>query len=94
MQTVEEIKVNSRVETIKEALEKREDFKYWNKAVGVEFEDFIIYEHGSQLVIKRGSKRLGNYYMVVSDTAITQVYFDLSNKSTREHVLKLVADIE
>jgi hypothetical protein len=82
--------------SIKKQLESEEYFKYWNKAIGLSFEDFSILlwcEDETLYKLKDGKKDIGTAYAINlnKDFVITGYNYELNNEAARLNRLKQIA---
>lgn len=82
------------LETIKKQIEDNKSFQYWNKAIGLSFDDFDILElvenNTKFLKHKEGKKDIGNYSIRIKNGAVDSFCFDVANESVRQHTLKRI----
>jgi hypothetical protein len=82
------------LETIKKQVEDNKSFQYWNKAIGLSFDDFDILELVENdtkfLKHKEGKKDIGNYYICLKNGVINGAFFDLDNETVRQDNLKRI----
>jgi len=62
---------------IKTRLENSEKFKYWNKEVGITFDDFKIIDVVKKKQLCGGTTRLGDCYIFILDSDKIRVCYDL-----------------
>ena len=82
------------ISLIKKELENNKSFQYWNKAIGLSFDDFDILEFVENntkfLVLKEGKKDIGKYYIQIKNGVINGIFFDFDNEKDRQNTLKLI----
>lgn len=84
------------LELIKKQLESEEYFKYWNKAIGLTFEDFSILlwnDNRAVYRLKEGKQDIGTSYAINlnKDGVITGYNYELNNEAARLNRLKQIA---
>jgi hypothetical protein len=80
-------------EKIKQQVETNQSFQYWNKAIGLSFDDFSVYEFMSNdkvIVLKNGNKTIGNYSIYLKNGVIDSFCFDMNNETVRKHTLEIL----
>ena len=85
-----------KLELIKKQLENEDYFKYWNKAIGLSFEDFSILlwnDNKTVYRLKDGKKDIGTAYSINlnKDGVITGYNYELNNEAARLNRLKQIA---
>jgi len=83
--------INVSVAGIKRELEQNTTFQYWNKAIGLTFDEFSIIDLDREVYIKEGKKEIGDYDILVKDGKIYSIGFCMNNELVRLHTLKLVS---
>lgn len=83
---------------VKKELESDKNFQYWNKAIGLSFEDFDVLELVENdtkfLVHKRGKKDIGKYSIQIKDGVVDCFCFDVANESVRQNRLNFIASLK
>ena len=82
------------IEQIKERLENSESFKYWSEEVGITFDDFKVIDAKENKVLCSGSKKIGDYCIMILDDDKLQASYDLTVESMREKRLQKVRGIK
>lgn len=75
---------------IREELEEEKHFKYWNKAIGLTFDDFSIIDIDKGFCVKQGKIEIGRYYIYLQDGTINSFGFDMNNEHVRMNTLKII----
>ncbi|MFW3373110.1 hypothetical protein ACOL3B_08765 [Aliarcobacter butzleri] len=84
-----------KISLIKKALENDKSFQYWNKGIGLSFDDFsigrFIKDKKFMEIIKHGKKDIGNYYIYLNeDNTMNSVSYDMNSEIVRQHTLKII----
>lgn len=84
-----------KLESIKKQLENEDYFKYWNKAIGLSFEDFSILvwlDDKTKYRFKEGKKiQVLKYAINIKDGVAQSFCFELNNDNASEYRLKEIA---
>ena len=78
------------LEQIKQKVENSEQFIYWNKEVGITFEDFKVIDVENNILRANGSNKIGSYEIMVLKDNKLQVCYDLTVESARAKRLEKV----
>lgn len=88
---------NNIIEISRFELENDEKFQYWNKSIGLSFDDFTILELCKETkrfyVHKEGKKDIGNYSIQVSNGEVESFGFDMANEKVRQNTLKKISHL-
>ncbi|PLY08348.1 MAG: hypothetical protein C0625_01815 [Arcobacter sp.] len=80
-----------KIKEISKTLKKNKSFQYWNKEIGLSFEDFDLIDMDKDEIISHGKKDIGNYTLFLKNGKIESAFFDLDNESVRNIKIKKVA---
>ena len=76
------------VQKLRQKLENSEKFIYWNKAIGLTFDDFDIVEIDNYTTIKKGKKDIGVYAIFIKNGVVDCIAYDTNNEYTRRYNLE------
>lgn len=80
-----------KIKEISKTLKKNKSFQYWNKEIGLSFEDFDLIDMDKDEIISHGKKDIGNYTLFLKNGKIESAFFDLDNEFVRNIRIKKVA---
>lgn len=78
------------ISSIRNIIEQDEYFQYWNKAIGLTFDEFSIIDIDKSIYIKKGKKEIGNYDILIKDGKFYCAQYGM-NEAVRQHTLSLIA---
>jgi hypothetical protein len=81
------------IQNLKIRLEASKSFKYWNKAIGLSFDDFEILELNNGIPLKKGKRDIGVYEIFLKGGVIDSVAYDMNNKKVNEYELKELENV-